>query len=206
MSKFSEYIGSQFGNPHGIIGRVCCIIMNAINNRMYKRTIDFVTISSGDRVLDIGYGNGYLLRLMDRAYSPEMYGIDISEDMLIHASQKNRTADCENRLHLSVGDCCELPYENDFFSAVTSVNTIYFWSDPVKGLTEILRCLKGGGVFCNAVYSKKWLDSLSYTRTGFKKYETEQLVELGYQAGFAEVEVKEISKGKSFAVIYKKQA
>ena len=31
MSKFTEYIGSQFGNPRGVIGKVCCILMNIIN-------------------------------------------------------------------------------------------------------------------------------------------------------------------------------
>ena len=30
MSKFTEYIGSQFGNPHGFVGRICCVIMNVI--------------------------------------------------------------------------------------------------------------------------------------------------------------------------------
>lgn len=37
MGNFSEYIGSQFGNPRGIIGKCCCLIMNMINRAMYKR-------------------------------------------------------------------------------------------------------------------------------------------------------------------------
>ena len=35
MSKFTDYIGSQFGNPRGIIGKICCIIMNIINNEKH---------------------------------------------------------------------------------------------------------------------------------------------------------------------------
>ena len=204
MSKFTEYIGSQFGNPRGIIGKICCLIMNIINRSMYKRTVVLIDISDKDKILDIGYGNGYLLKLIDKKYSLDMYGIDISEDMKIQAIRKNRKALQDKRLHLEVGDCCNLPYESNCFSVITSINTVYFWNDTVKGLSEIKRCLKNGGVFYNAVYSKKWLDSLSYTKKGFKKFEPYQLIEFGNQAGFENVEVQEIIKGKSFVVIYRK--
>ena len=64
MSKFSEYIGSQFGNPRGFVGAVCCVIMNVINRAMYKNTVALVDVSPDDKVLDIGFGNGYLLQLL----------------------------------------------------------------------------------------------------------------------------------------------
>ena len=32
MSKLTDYIGSQFGNPRGFVGMCCCKIMNIINN------------------------------------------------------------------------------------------------------------------------------------------------------------------------------
>jgi ubiquinone/menaquinone biosynthesis C-methylase UbiE len=50
------------------------------------------------------------------------------------------------------------------FDAVTSVNTIYFWSDTIKGLSEIKRVLKGNGIFVCAVYSQEWLKRVSYTK------------------------------------------
>lgn len=59
-------------------------------------------------------------------------------------------------------------------------------------------------MFCNVVYTKEWLDRLSYTENGFKKYEPEQLVEFGKRAGFSEIEVIKIIKGKNYAVIYTK--
>lgn len=54
------------------------------------------------------------------------------------------------------------------------------------------------------VYTKEWLDTLSYTEKGFKKFEPEQLKQLGYKAGFSHTEVQEIVRGKSFVVIYTK--
>ena len=62
MSKFTEYIGRQFGDPHGFVGKVCCIIMNIINKPMYLKVVDEVTVKNDEKVLDIGYGNGCLLQ------------------------------------------------------------------------------------------------------------------------------------------------
>lgn len=83
MSKFTEYIGRQFGNPHGFVGRICCCLMNIINRAMYNKTVSLLELSETDRVLDIGYGNGYLLEHIYNKTRANLYGIDISEDMRI---------------------------------------------------------------------------------------------------------------------------
>lgn len=204
MRNFTEYIGSQFGNPHGFVGKICCIIMNVINKAMYRNAVALMQIEDNDKVLDIGYGNGYLLQLIYKKYKVDMYGIDISEDMRVQATNRNRQAASNGQLHLQLGDCCSLPYEDNMFSNITSVNTVYFWKDTMKGLSEIKRVLKPGKSFYNVVYTKEWLDTLSYTKKGFKKFEAKQLIELGIQAGFDKVDVKDIIKGKSFVVIYTK--
>lgn len=204
MSKFTEYIGSQFGNPRGIVGKICCVIMNVINNAMYKNTVALMDVRPGEKVLDIGYGNGYLLQLLYKKTKADLYGIDISQDMMDQATRRNATAASNGHLHLQVGDCCALPFENETFAAVSSINTIYFWSDTVKGLSEIHRVLKSGAAFYNVVYTKEWLDKLSYTKKGFKKFEPEQLKDLGRLAGFEKVQIKNIVKGKSFVAVYTK--
>lgn len=204
MSKFTEYIGRQFGDPHGFVGKVCCMIMNVINKPMYLKVVDEVRLSGGEKLLDIGYGNGYLLQKLYKKAKAELYGIDISEDMKTQAENRCKNAKSDGRLFLRVGDCCDLPYDDEMFSAVTSVNTVYFWSDTVKGLSEIRRTLKTGGSFYNIVYTKEFLDKLSYTKKGFRKFSPEELTELGRKSGFDNIEVRDIIKGKSFAVIYTK--
>ncbi|MCQ2465584.1 MAG: class I SAM-dependent methyltransferase [Oscillospiraceae bacterium] len=204
MSRFSEYIGSQFGNPRGFVGKVCCVIMNIINRAMYRNTVALMKAEQCEKILDIGYGNGYLLKLMYSKTGADMYGIDISGDMRDAAEKRNKAAVKDGKLFLSVGDCCDLSYDDDTFSGVSSVNTVYFWSDTVKGLSEIRRVLKPGKSFYNVVYTREWLDKLSYTEKGFKKFSPEELEEYGRKAGFEKTEVRDIVKGKSFAVIYTK--
>lgn len=204
MSKFTEYIGSQFGNPRGFVGKICCIIMNVINNQMYRKTVSMIN-PEAEKLLDIGYGNGYLLqKLNKKSKKYHLYGIDISEDMKSQAQKRNADIFREGRLHLEVGDCCNLQYENDFFDAISSINTVYFWQDTLKGLQEIRRVLKPDCCFYNVLYTKEWLTSLAYTKLGFKKFNPEELVELGKQAGYSSTDVVIINKGKSFAVVFRK--
>ncbi|GAE88816.1 class I SAM-dependent methyltransferase [Acetivibrio straminisolvens] len=157
MGKFLEYIGSQFGNPRGFVGKCCCIIMNVINKAMYRRVVLMVNLTKESKVLDIGYGNGYLLELIYKRFQPHLFGIDISEDMKLNAEKRNIQALKDGKLNLIVGDCCALPYDKDFFDVVSSINTIYFWKDTIGVLKKIHCCLKPDGTFYNVVYTKKWL-------------------------------------------------
>ena len=114
---------------------------------MYRKTVELMQqsgIDPADKILDIGYGNGYFLQQADRKCGAELYGIDISADMKTTAERRNRGAKEAGRLHLEIGDCCDLPYEDEMFAAAASINTVYFWEDTVQGLSEIRRVLKPG--------------------------------------------------------------
>lgn len=204
MNPLTQYISSQFRNPRGFAGSIISLVQNIVNEKMYKNAVALVNLEDNEKVLDIGYGNGHLLEMIYKKRAVDMYGIDISEDAKEMATKKNRQAYAKNQLHLEVGDCCALPYENDTFSAVTSINTVYFWEDIVKGLSEIRRTLKSGKSFYNVVYSREYLDTVRYTQIGYKKFTIEELIQYGEMAGFSKVELKDIVKGKSFVVIYTK--
>lgn len=203
MNKFNEYLGTQFANPRGFIGKICCLIMNLINKSMYKSTAKTLYLAKNSAALDVGYGNGYLIKKLYKKYSCNLYGIDISGDMQKLALKKNRKGVADGKINLTVGDCCNLPYSDDTFDAVTTVNTVYFWEDIKQGLSEIFRVLKAGGKFINAVYSQEWLKKLAYTEKGFHFFTQETLINVGYEVGFSEVDINKISE-KSFSVIYKK--
>lgn len=130
MGKLSRYIGSQFGNPRGFVGKICCICMNIINRKMYMKIVTY--LSDEKDILDIGYGNGLLIQEIYKKTSAKIKGIDISEDMKIVASKRNKRGVSCKDIELSIGDCCDLLYEDKMFDAVTTVNTIYFWEDTLK--------------------------------------------------------------------------
>ena len=204
MGKFYKMIGQQFANPHGFVGWVCCKIMNVINNKMYKSVVKQIEADGSATVLDVGYGNGYLLQLLDKKFACNLYGVEVSPDVEKLAYKRNKKSVDGGRIRLLQADCCDMPFEQQTFDFVTSVNTVYFWQDTVKGLSEIHRVLKDGGVFYNAVYSREWLQKLAYTKEGFKFFDRQDYVDLGKRAGFAKVEIVDIKRGKNFVVVYTK--
>ena len=204
MSKFTEYVGSQLSNPRGLGGKIVSLVQNIANSQLYRNAVAQVNVSNDEKLLDVGYGNGHLLKRIYKKCRPDMYGIDISDDAKVMATKRNRKAELAGKLHLQVGDCCALPFDDEMFAAVTTINTVYFWSDTVKGLSEIRRCLKNGGSFYNVAYTKEFLDTIAYTKYGFKIFKPDELVQLGKKAGFEKIEVKEIAKGRSFIVVYTK--
>lgn len=204
MSKLTEYVGSQLSNPRGLGGKIVSLVQNIANSQLYRNAVAQVNVSNDENLLDVGYGNGHLLKRIYKKCRPDMYGIDISDDAKVMATKRNRKAELTGKLHLQVGDCCALPFDDEMFAAVTTINTVYFWSDTVKGLSEIRRCLKNGGSFYNVAYTKEFLDTIAYTKYGFKKFKPDELVQLGKKAGFEKIEVKEIAKGRSYIVVYTK--
>lgn len=202
MGRFTEYIGSQFANPRGFIGKICCLIMNFINKSMYKSTVNSLSLTKNSLVLDIGYGNGYLIKKLYKKYSCNLCGIDISDDMHKLAIKKNGKGVAKGKVNLIVGNCFNLPYSDGEFDAVTTVNTVYFWEDAKNCLSEIFRVLKDGGKFINTFYSQEWLKKLAYTKKGFQFFTQETLVNFGYEVGFSKAEVNEIIKKKGYSVTY----
>jgi len=97
--------------------------------------IKHYNLKDGDRVLDIGCGKGFLLfELLKAMPGLEVVGLDIS-DYAITNSKK------EIKKFLCKGDAKKLPFDDDSFDLVISLNTIHnlFCYDMLKSLKEIER-------------------------------------------------------------------
>ena len=199
-----KYIGRQFGKPTGLAGNFSTFIMNVMNQRQYKAVLQELEIEKNDAVLDIGYGNGYLISKLAKNRDAHFWGIDISEDMLKVASRRNQEFIKNGNMNLGLGDITNTDFESDFFDKVYTINTVYFWTNIDSGLTEIYRILKPGGVFMNVVYSKEFLNSIPYATHGYAKYSQEELREHSFQNGFKIVEVVTIKEKKAYGYILQK--
>lgn len=206
MSKIGDYFASQCGNPHGIMGAILTKSMNKANRVLYDGIVEQIELSDSSRVLDIGFGNGFLESLIMQKTRCNITGIDISEDMVQRANHIYHKYIESGNMSFKLGDCCNLEFPDETFDAVTTINTIYFWNDTFKGLKEINRVLKPGGVFYNAVLEKDTLDKFFYTKNGFKKFATEEYIELGKEASFCNVWAKELGHQYGLLITYRKEA
>ncbi len=99
-------------------------------------------LEPGMRALDVGCGKGFLVKdLMLESPGLEAFGLDISLYALMHCDP-----DVVGRLHLGTAD--ELPFPDDSFDCVLSLDTIHNLPRPraVTAMREIQR-LSGGRAF-----------------------------------------------------------
>lgn len=99
-------------------------------------------LKPGDRVLDVGCAKGFLVKdLMQVCPGLEVFGLDISRYALMHCEPE-----VVGRLHL--GSCDDLPFPDNSFAAVLSLNTIHNMDrdGAIRSLREIQR-LSGGRAF-----------------------------------------------------------
>lgn len=204
MSRFGDYWASQCKNPRGVIGNIMTWCMNRANKVMYHGIVDELLLSDNLKILDIGFGNGYLEKLILKKGTCSIKGIDISEDMVRKATAVNKRYVDAGKVSFALGDCCKLDYEDQSFHVVTTINTIYFWEDTRKGLSEIYRVLSENGIFYNAVLTKESLDKVFYTKNGFKKFENEEYIAMGKEIGFRDVTIKSLGNQYGILIIYKK--
>ena len=98
-------------------------------------------LKRGDRVLDVGCAKGFLVKdLMKVCPGLEAFGLDISEYALRHCEPE-----VVGRLHRGSAD--GLPFPDDSFSAVISINTLHNFerADAVRAVREVERLAPGRG-------------------------------------------------------------
>lgn len=78
-------------------------------------------------------------------------GVDYSQAMLNTAQDRIKAMKLHNTT-LRRGDVLHLPYTNNSFDGVLSMNGLHCFPNKKKALAEIFRVLKPGGFFCGSFY------------------------------------------------------
>lgn len=201
-NSFIKYIASQLGNPTGWTGKMLTRFLNVLNRKLYRRVECLLDIREGEQVLEIGFGNGRLIGRLCRRFSPGLIcGIDISADMVDEARRFNRVFVKKGRVELMCGDVVHLSFPDACFDKIYTINTLYFWTEPLNGFSEIKRVMKPGAMFLLVGYEKEWLDQLPYTHYGFHKYSEEAIRDMVENTGLVLKERLCIEKNKSYCLI-----
>jgi arsenite methyltransferase len=98
----------------------------------------------GDKVADIGCGPGYLVAEIAEAVGPagRVHGLDLGPAMV--AIAERRCAGHAN-CRIEAGDARTLPFPNDAFDGLTSIQVLEHVDDVVAAIGEMFRVLRPGG-------------------------------------------------------------
>jgi SAM-dependent methyltransferase len=105
--------------------------------------LDWVAPPPGLRWVDIGCGNGAFTELLvDRCAPAEVQGIDPSEAQLSFARTRHKAGVAR----FQQGDAMGLPFPDRSFDAAVMALVIFFVPEPEKGVAEMQRVVKPGGI------------------------------------------------------------
>jgi arsenite methyltransferase len=135
-----------------------------------EKTLRLMDLRPGERVLDLGCGSGWATRLLARLASdgPEGFGqvvgVDVSDEMIRQARAASR--DFDNILYVW-GSAQQIPWEENFFDKVLSVESFYYYPDQERALAELFRVMAPRGrmfilinLYKDNPYSLQWVDKL----------------------------------------------
>jgi SAM-dependent methyltransferase len=99
---------------------------------LFSWLVDLARLHGGERVLEVGCGNGAYLEYLDAV------GLDLSMGIL--ASARGRA-----RGPLVAGDAIALPFANGSFDFVLAAHMLYHVVERSKAVSELRRVLRGSG-------------------------------------------------------------
>ena len=134
--------------PEGEAGRAMLARMNESHARLVDWGLSHIDLHAGDTVLDIGCGGGNTLaRMAERVTEGHLVGIDYAETSVEASRAFNAPLIEAGRMEILHGSVEHLPFADEHFDAVVTVESFYFWPNPEECLKEVARVIKKGGTF-----------------------------------------------------------
>lgn len=142
-----EQIAKMFDTISGNYDQLNRIISFGIDVKWRKKVLQIVSKSNPEKILDIATGTGDLAILMAKTNANKIIGLDISVGMLEVGQQKILDKKLSKTIEMVLADSENMPFEDNYFDAITVAFGIRNFENLEKGLKEILRVLKPNGVF-----------------------------------------------------------
>ena len=104
------------------------------------------------KMLEVPVGTGILtMPIYQKLTNANITCLDYSNEMMARAESRAKNMNIKN-ISFVQGDVGKLPFENETFDLVLSMNGLHVFPDKDTAFSEIFRVLKKGGIFCGCTY------------------------------------------------------
>ena len=175
--------------------------MDGEKNLCYvERALSGVPEDFSGKLLEVPVGTGVLTMLVYRELpKADITCLDYSANM-VGAAQKRAEAAGIRNITFRQGDVGALPFENESFDLVLSLNGFHAFPDKEAAYRETCRVLRSGGVFCGCFYIRggcsrtDWFVEHLYVPKGFftPPFETESSLRERLKSMYYEVNVTSV--------------
>lgn len=139
-----QTIKAQFHHPTGWLGHLVGRLMTIINRERVEWAVDKLNVQATDEILEIGFGSGLGIQALAKRAS-HVSGIDISAVMVQQARKRNAQAIRHSQVDIQQGVAEDIPFSENKFDKILTINVYHHWDDKALGLSECLRVLKADG-------------------------------------------------------------
>jgi ubiquinone/menaquinone biosynthesis C-methylase UbiE len=180
-----QQIAAQLRKPHGDDGLKTAEWMNKGNLRIHLDTLAVLNAEADDKILEIGMGNGFFVKEILAKHPSIIYtGCDFSELMIEESQKINADWISKGQANFILSDVASLPFADNSFNKIFTINTIYFWEDESKALNELKRVLQPNGKLIIGFRPKHYTVKYPFIKYGFKQFSKEDVVKLVSDNGF----------------------
>ena len=155
---------------------VCKIVWNMnkeINTQYLEMALSGIPENFSGKMLEVPVGTGVLtMPVYNTLPNAQIHCLDYSADMMVIAQRRAENMGIQN-IQFRQGDVGALPYEDNSFDLLLSLNGFHAFPDKDAAYREVYRVLKSGGIFCGCFYiagqNKRtdWFIDHLYTPKGF---------------------------------------
>ncbi|MCL2369877.1 MAG: class I SAM-dependent methyltransferase [Firmicutes bacterium] len=103
------------------------------------KILEMVEPADGDKVLDVGCGNGSLIGAVKKKANIEAYGVDVSSGMIEECRERFK------EITFQIAVCENLPFEDEELDIITMNCVLHHLKDPQAFYREAHRVLKPNG-------------------------------------------------------------
>lgn len=146
-SSKKEQVTQMFDNISGNYDDLNRVISFRMDIQWRKKVVKLVKAIQPKKVLDIATGTGDLAIALAATNADKIVGLDISPGMLAVGAKKVEAKKLSKTIDMIIGDSEALPFEDNEFDAITVSFGVRNFETLEKGLAEIHRVLRPGGVF-----------------------------------------------------------
>lgn len=115
--------------------------------QMTDQMIQRLDPDPGDRILDVGCGNGTPALHLARERQVEVVGISVSARQVARGNQSARDAGLADRVRFEQVDAMHLPYDDSSFDHAWALESMLHMPEKTQVLTQVARVLRPGGRF-----------------------------------------------------------
>jgi len=201
-------LNAQYRRPSGLVGRWVGEKMADQHRSENLWTIQHLAVQPTDDLLEIGFGPGFAIQQIASLLTTGIIaGVDFSKTMVSAAQRRNARAVNAGRVDVRYGEVTQLPFAESTFDKVFSINSLYFWLDPLAAFKELRRVLKSDGTLTlTFLPSERW-DSTPTATDDFKPYSSVEIQTLLTQVGFTNIRTEadpDLQNRANFSVIAQK--